>query len=249
MFQLLVKNLFQKIGIELRRLRKIDPLKQKIPVEMRQLYWLKQLQIETVIDIGANIGQFANGIRKLLPNAKILSFEPLPSCYQQLVTSTQEDPNLKAFNLALGDETGKIKIYQNEFSPSSSLLPLAELHKTTFPFAQDVLELDVEIVRLDDISLTLELSEPILIKLDVQGFEDRVIEGGISVFSRASIIIIELSIVPLYEGQHLFDKIYQKLISLGFLYYGNLDQAADGDGNILYVDSIFVKDKITKRSE
>ena len=74
MFKLLVKDLFRIFGIELQRIPKIDPLKRAIPPEMRALYWLKELEIKTVLDIGANEGQFAQGIIKLLPNAKVYSF-------------------------------------------------------------------------------------------------------------------------------------------------------------------------------
>lgn len=244
MFKLLLKDLFRIFGIELQRIPKIDPLKRAIPPEMRALYWLKELEIKTVLDIGANEGQFAQGIIKLLPNAKVYSFEPLSRCYEKLVTSLGDNPSFKAFNVALGNETGEVSIYENEYSPSSSLLPLGELHKKTFPFAKEVVSEKVRIVKLDDLSKEIELCEPILIKIDVQGFEDKVIEGGEQVFESASVIIIELSIVTLYEGQKLFDDIYQKLISLGFYYYCNLDQAQDTAGKTLYVDSIFVKNTL-----
>lgn len=248
MFKSLVKDLLRLFDLEVRRLPTLDPLKRLIPPEMRQLYWLKQLQIKTVIDIGANKGQFAQGICQVLPDARIYAFEPLPSCYDELVTTFNEKPYFKAFNVALGNEAGQISMYQNEFSPSSSLLPLAELHKKTFPFAQEVLAQEVKVIKLDDIAESLELCEPILVKIDVQGFEDKVIEGGSLVLQKASVIIIELSILTLYEGQPLFDGVYQKLISLGFKYYGNLDQAQNTDGQILYVDSIFVKEQIANWS-
>jgi FkbM family methyltransferase len=237
----LVKKVLHLFRLEVHKIPTSEQIKRLTKAEMKQLWWLRDLQIKTVLDIGANTGQFAQGICELLPGAMIYSFEPLPDCYEELVTDFADIPQFKGFNLALGNETGKIKINHNEFSPSSSLLPMAELHKETFTFAQKEVVQEVSIARLDDVAGSLELREPILIKVDVQGFEDRVIDGGIGVFKQASVIIIELSIEQLYEGQLLFDAIYQTLKDLGFQYRGNYAQAHNADGRILYVDGIFTK--------
>jgi FkbM family methyltransferase len=227
-----VQSLLNLLGLEIRR----------IPTsEMKQLQWLVDLQIKTVLDIGANVGQFAHSIHELLPDAMIYSFEPLPECCEELVASFAAIPRFKGFNLALGNESGLVQMNRNEFSLSSSLLPLGELHKQNFPFAQKESVQEVSMTRLDDIADSLELCEPILIKVDVQGFEDRVIDGGIGVFKQASVILMELSIEQLYKDQLLFDDIYQKLKSLGFQYRGNYAQASSPNGRILYVDSIFTK--------
>ena len=237
----LVKKVLHLFRLEIHRIPTSEQIKRLTKAEMKQLRWLIDLQIKTVLDIGANTGQFAEGICELLPDAMIYAFEPLPDCYKELVANFAGQSRFKALNLALGHETGKIQMNRNEFSLSSSVLPMAELHKKTFPFAQKEVVQEVNIARLDDVVASLELREPILIKVDVQGFEDRVIDGGIRVFKQASVIIIELSIEELYKGQLLFDAIYQKLKSLGFHYHGNYTQAHDPDGRILYVDGIFIK--------
>lgn len=245
MFKDLLKIFFRFLRIEVRRVQTPNHVNALIPIEIRQLAWLKQLPIKTVIDIGANTGQFSQKICQLLPNAKIYAFEPLPDCYSALIATFDKNSNFTAFNVALGNQTGQAKIYQNEFSPASSLLPLAALHKQTFPYAQEVLMQEIKVFQLDDLAKNLELDELLLIKVDVQGFEHQVIEGGISIFQRASVVIIELSIFPLYEEQICFDGIYKKLMSLGFQYYGNYDQAHDRDGRVIYVDSIFFNEQIS----
>jgi hypothetical protein len=84
------------------------------------------------------------------------------------------------------------------------------------------------------------LRDPLLLKLDVQGFEDKVIIGGEDVVARAKIIIIEVSFLPLYEGAPLFDDIYQILKTRGFTYNGNFDQLlSPEDGRPLQADAIF----------
>jgi hypothetical protein len=86
------------------------------------------------------------------------------------------------------------------------------------------------------------LRDPLLLKLDVQGFEDKVIAGGENVVARAKIIIIEVSFQPLYEGGLLFDDIYRILKERGFAYHGNFDQLlSPKDGRALQADAIFCR--------
>lgn len=243
MIKTLLQNSLRPFGVQLRRIPTSEQLIQLQETEQKQrLRWLIDMQIQTVVDIGANTGQFAQAIHKLLPDAMIYSFEPLPDCYEELVAGFAGMSRFKGFNLALGNEVGKVKFNRNEYSPSSSMLPMAELHKKNYPFTEKEVIQEVNIARLDDVAGSLDLHKPMLIKLDVQGFEDRVIDGGREVINQASVIIIELSIEELYEGQLLFDAIYQKLKYLGFQYRGNYEQSySRDDGRILHIDSIFTK--------
>ena len=84
--------------------------------------WLQDMDIRTVIDIGANIGKFSFEIHKLLPAAKIYSFEPLKDCFKQMNINLKNIANFKSFNLALGNKQGKAIIYYNNFSPANKPL-------------------------------------------------------------------------------------------------------------------------------
>lgn len=241
----MLRNLIQKLlsvfRLKLCRIPTAEQLKQITEAEARKTFWLRNMGINTILDVGANTGQFAKSIHQVFPDATIYSFEPLKDCYEELIANFKDVDNFQAFNLALGDETGQVEINHNEFSPSSSFLPLATLHKDSFPFAQKERIQKVEIARLDDIATHLKLKEPILVKLDVQGFEDKVISGGLQVISQASILIVELSVELLYEGQPLFGDIYKTLVNLGFRYRGNYDQLLDpNDGKVLQIDGIFI---------
>lgn len=225
------------------QLQKMEETRQRsLQQEEKQKRWLTNLQIKTIFDVGANTGQFAHFITRIFPEAKIYSFEPLRECYEELVQSFDGNPNFQGFNLALSDEIGETKIYRNQYSPSSSLLPMGKLHKDTFPYTRrETVEL-IKVSRLDSIATDLEVNEPILIKIDVQGFENKVISGGINLISRAKLLVVEMSIEPLYDNQPLFNDIYQMLLNLGFWYCGNYDQLHHpDDGRILQVDSIFMK--------
>lgn len=201
--------------------------------------WLKEENITTVIDIGANTGQFAQRIHNIIPTARICSFEPIQSCYQQLVANTSS-LNIKTFNFALGDTNGQVEINISQHSPSSSLLEMADLHKDVFAGTDYSSKETITVKRLDDIAPELAPLGKCLIKIDVQGFEDRVIKGGAETLKKAELIIIETSFQELYQGQVLFNGIYNLLSDLGFEFKGNISQAiSPKDGSILYAESLF----------
>lgn len=201
--------------------------------------WLKNLRIRTVLDVGANTGQFATKIRELIPGAFIYSFEPLGDAHASLLSEMGGDPAFKAFNFALGDEETKTVIHRSSFSPSSSLLPMLELHSAAWPHTAESGTEKIEVRRLDALDLSPEPN--LLVKIDVQGFEDRVIAGGRATISQAACVVTEVSFQKLYDGQPLFDDIYRTLRALGFEYWGNWDQLLDPrDGRPLQADAIFV---------
>ena len=228
-----IKNFFRFCGLDVRRVPKFEPYQ-----------WLKGKDIHTIFDVGANTGQFASQFHQFFPNAEIYSFEPLENCYNQLLKRMGHVPKFHAFNFALGDKAGKTKIHHNNFSPSSSLLPMEELHKKAFPHTDKVLIEEIDIRCLDDVTENLCIKDNVLIKIDVQGFEDKVILGGEKLISRASVLILETSFQPLYKGQPLFDDIYEMLKQKGFVYSGTEHTIRNpNDGSILQCDSVFCKVK------
>ena len=228
-----LKKMFRFCGLDVKRVPPFDTYE-----------WLRGEDIKTVIDVGANRGQFAEYIHKLLPDARIYSFEPLKDCYDQLRRNMKGIPNSSTFQFALGDKNGQAEIYRNDFAPSSSLLPMEELHKEAFPQTEHTTLEKTDIRRLDDISQELDIVENVLIKLDVQGFEDEVILGGDRVISRASVLIVETSFQSLYQGQYLFDAIYGMLRERGFRYMGGEEPLRNPqDGSILACDSVFCREK------
>jgi FkbM family methyltransferase len=208
--------------------------------------WLSKLEIRTILNIGSNEGQFALELRRQIPGSKIYAFEPLPGPFQKLNENFVNDPNFKAFPYALGKTEGITKMFLNEYSPSSSLLKLGDNHKKHFDFARKEYEIEVDIKKLDSVASNLEISNPLLITLDVQGFEMDVILGGLEIIKLADIIITEVSFTKLYDQQPLFSDIYNILTSLNFEYAGNFEQLTSPvNGEVLQADAIFVKKRIS----
>jgi FkbM family methyltransferase len=205
--------------------------------------WMTELDIRTVIDVGAHEGGFALKIHEMLPTARILSFEPIPECFESLRHRLAHVPHFSAVNVAVGDRDGDIQFRRSEFAPSSSLLPMAEAHKAAFPYTARHSEQSVRIARLDTLAPGLTIDPKILVKIDVQGYEDKVIRGGAELISRATLLILETSFVTLYEGQPLFGDIYDLVRSMGFKYVGSFEQMESPlNRRILQQDSLFLRE-------
>jgi FkbM family methyltransferase len=241
----LAQGLLRPFKLKISRILTQDEIRAgSIEAGLENLTWLTAYEIKTVLDIGANTGQFAEKARRLFPGARIYSFEPLERCYQELIGYFAGVEGFQAFNFALGDRTGEAEIFCCDYSPSSSMLPMGEVHKEAFPYTRDQTVQKIQIRRLDDLADQLELQRPLLVKMDVQGFEDRVIAGGLLVLGQADVVISELSVEPLYEGQPLFDVIYQRLTNLGFVYKGAYEQLrAPDDNRVLQLDGVFVRSR------
>ena len=198
--------------------------------------------IQTILDIGANEGVFVRSMRKRFPHARIISFEPLRDCYETLISVMAGDTNFEAHHTALGEHPGQTVIHRSASHPSSSLLPMDALHKELYPGSAEHQDETITVERLDTVLGNVDLKKPILVKIDVQGFEANVIRGGSAVLSKADIVLVENSFVTLYEGQALFGEIHDLLTKLGFSYRGRSETHYNTKTKEpLYEDSIFIR--------
>ncbi len=205
---------------------------------------LKKYDIRTVIDVGANTGQFALSIHRQLPHAMIYSFEPLHDAFLKLSDNLKEVQKAKIFNVGLGEKNETASILRSSFSPSSSLLPMTELHKQLYPKSEKTTPEIITIKRLDGMMNDLFIEGNLLVKLDVQGYEDKVLRGGKELISKATMLLIETSFIQLYENQPLFDDIYSIVRDLGFTYKGSRERHYSNEtGELIYEDSIFTKNQ------
>ncbi len=231
-----IKTAFNAIGLDIVRLNKIP---------LGTLLGLKHLSISTIIDVGANEGQFARKISKVYPNSHMFCFEPLSKPFEKLKKwGDQQNGKVIVINAALGDTEGKVKMMLHlDHTPSSSLLKTTPVCEMLYPFTQNTAFIHVNVTTLDKVmaNFSVSLIPDILIKLDVQGFEDRVIKGGTETFRKAKACILEVNLDELYENQATFKDIVLMLYDLGFLYAGNLEQVYSDDGHVICIDVLFIK--------
>jgi FkbM family methyltransferase len=238
LLQQLTKKVFNLMGVDIIRLPKSPRY---------SLLGLRHLPIRSIIDVEANTGQFAREIITVFPQAHIYCFEPLTEPYEELRKwAEKQDGRVTVFNVALGDKVGNVEMLKHlEHSPSSSFLKTTDLCHSLFPHTQRQSSVLTRMTTLDEWLKTLpnSLTPEILIKLDVQGYEDRVIRGGRETFNLTRACILEVNLDKLYEGQAEFNEIIELLYALGLEYAGNLDQIYADDGHVIYFDAVFVKRK------
>lgn len=239
-----VHKILNAVGIEVRFVRNLRAARVKSKLEREFDAWriIEQQPFTCILDIGANEGQFARLARRIWPTALIHSFEPLPDVYSALAERFRDDPRLTPHNIGLSDMPAIQSMHHSAFSPSSSLLVMADLHCREWPQSVKHTTVDVRLERLDDWAHANQLDARgvLLIKIDVQGFELSVINGGVQTLRTATFIVLEVSFHELYQGQPLFGQIHDRLRELGFIYRGNIEQYRSRDHTrVLYADAIF----------
>jgi FkbM family methyltransferase len=235
-----LRKVLNKFGFEVVKLEHLNHT-----VQMGK--WLSQLNIKTIIDVGANEGQFAMGISKVLPEAHIISFEPISSVFATLQANVK-GLNVTAHNYALSDADGTAEINISQNLVSSSILNMEDLHKNLYPQSSYVSKETITLKTLDGMINLAECKPNILLKIDVQGYENKVIGGGHNVIKNVAAVIIEFSYQPVYEGQWLFEETYDYFTSNGFKFLGFADQVLAKQSQLpLYGDAIFVKRELAAK--
>ncbi|HEV2765500.1 MAG TPA: FkbM family methyltransferase [Pyrinomonadaceae bacterium] len=196
----------------------------------------------TVIDIGGNVGQFAEEIFRAHPGVRLYSFEPIPECYEQLVLMREREPSLVPVQLALSDRDGEAEFHLSRYRGSSSIQEMRPEHVEAWPFTEIESKITVRVARLDAVAAELELEPPILAKLDIQGHELAAIRGGRETLARCQRVVVECNFAPLYEGQPSFTEIYEELRALGFLFDGFMGHLRHPQAHeLLSADAVFFK--------
>jgi FkbM family methyltransferase len=233
-----IKKLFRELGFDLIRYNPASSQNARI------LKFFSIYKIDTVLDIGANIGQFAMELRESGYNGHIISFEPLSEAYSHLLINSKNDPNwFIAPRMAIGNEEGKESINISGNFYSSSILKMTGTHIKGAPNSAYIDSEEIYINKLDNIWKTfLKNEDNIFIKIDVQGYELKVLKGAINILSKIKGMKIELSLVPLYEGQLLFPEMLDYITNLGFELWDISPGFRDKQsGKLLQFDGIFFR--------
>jgi FkbM family methyltransferase len=199
--------------------------------------------IRTVIDVGSNQGEFIWRTAPLFPRARYLAFEPLPEHGPALkALAARLGRDVRVFPTALGEKVGVTAFLRHvEHGASSSVLASSQVSEELFPFTRAQERVELPITTLDEALQGERIEAECLVKMDVQGYEDRVIRGGQRTLRAASACIVEVCVKTLYEGQATFDDIYGLLRPLGFSFSGTIEQFLDQHNEIVYLDALFMR--------
>jgi FkbM family methyltransferase len=205
----LIKTAFRRAGLEIKRTDPESP-------EDCTFQMMKWNDINLVLDVGANVGQYGLRLRSAGYSGRIISFEPLRSAFTLLTKHCQKDGRWEAHNIAVGSQSQQETINVSANSYSSSLLTMLNAHLQAAPSSKIIRQESVAMATLDAM-VHLNESDRIMLKIDTQGYEHCVLQGATSTLTKVRLIQCEVSLVPLYQNQLLFWELLGLLQQSGFV--------------------------------
>jgi FkbM family methyltransferase len=238
-YEHIIRRTFNRFGLDIHRHR---PEQSSIG-RLQQM--LSTHGSNVVFDVGANVGQFAKALRQAGYQHKIVSFEPLQAAHAELLRESQHDSDwMIAPRTAIGDHNGEISIHVAGNSVSSSALNMLESHVSAAPSSAYIGDEIAPLHTLDSqISPYLSTTTVSFLKIDTQGYEQHVLDGAPNLLDVVKGVQLELSLVPLYEGQRLFHDFLDYFKDRGFSIWSIEPGFSDPKlGRLLQVDVTFFRD-------
>ena len=227
----------------------INPLKLDLKIYpdtdvRRRRKLLDFYKINTILDVGANSGQYGEQtIKDLAFKGKLISFEPVKKTFDKLSEKANSYSNWTVYNYGFGNKNEELSINLSENTYSSSLMNILPTHVKSAPESKVV---GKEIVKIKTLDLVyndlIRANDCVLLKIDVQGFEKNVLEGAQESLKHVKGVQVEMSIEELYQDEMLYLDMLLYMKKLGF----DLCSLENGfynekSGKLLQVDGVFFK--------
>lgn len=234
-------RLLAKLGKGLRLLKHwrfaAAALRHGIAAGVEHLAAIRRAAPATVIDVGANKGQFSLAIRALRPAARIIAFEPLADAADKYADLFRGDGRVELHRFAIAEQEGAATFHVTDRSDSSSLLPPGSGQSAAFGVSR-ARTMKVPVRRLDSLVRMAGLDRPIMLKIDVQGAELQVLKSCADL-SEVDFVYVELSYVELYEGQPLLAEVSAYLADRGFALEGIFNRVSTARFGPTQADFLF----------
>jgi len=177
--------------------------------------FLNSRQIDLVIDVGANKGQYAKEIRKAGYKGRIISFEPVTETFNQINAASRNDDLWDVRKMGVGAAKGSATINISRNSVYSSFLDQTDMASAFSKKSAVVLTETVPVVALDD--LDFGSAQSIFLKIDTQGYEKEVLAGAQKLLSKCRGLQLELPVEHLYAGVWSFTEAVMYMDQAGFV--------------------------------
>lgn len=200
---------------------------------------LSRFDFDTVVDVGANRGQFSTFSRAMFPSCRIVAFEPLDRPAGTFDALFGHDPTVRLVRAALGTRRGTLTMHVTEHDDSSSPLAIGAAQRSTFGTVV-VERREAPCGPLSDFLREGDLGARNLLKIDTQGFELEVLRGAEDLLGRFAAIYCELSFVELYSGQPLASEVIGYLGARGFNLAGVYNAASAPVLGSVQADMLFL---------
>ncbi len=195
---------------------------------------------ETIIDIGSNKGQFILLIEKIYPNKNIYSFEPIKEMIDKQKKFFAYKNNIIFHNIALGSSTTLKEFLITTRMDSSSFLKIVSDKNKSKNY--DIVEnRNIQINTLDNLLINEKISHPVLIKIDVQGYELEVLRGANNLLKKTDYLLLEVSKNEMYQNQPIEKVIVEYLKNLNFDILKSNNWSKIQNTNFYQRDIIFYK--------
>ena len=142
----------------------------------------------TILDVGANVGQYATLARKYFPRANIFSFEPNPAAFAKLLQLADE-LKIEAIPLGCGSSVGQMPMFDFSESSGSEIATLVPGVLETI--GVQPMRFEVDLTTIDSFCNERNITEVGLLKVDVEGFERQVLMGASGMLSAGRVEVVQ----------------------------------------------------------
>jgi FkbM family methyltransferase len=223
-----LKNVLRSCGFEIGRIATSDYV---LRGRLSQL--IEKLQINTVLDVGANNGQYLHLLSKIGFNGDVLSFEPVPELYRKITTLFPKKKHWRQFPYACGSQDGTAVIRVAKSNDFSSIFKANAFCLKENPGALPIRSETVQVRRVDSFIQELYSDLPkrrILLKSDTQGYDCEVFSGASGILDSVKLLQVEIPVVPLYEEAIPMPRALEIYLSAGFCVSGLFPVSYSNDG-------------------
>jgi FkbM family methyltransferase len=205
---------------------------------------LSRLEVDCVLDVGANLGQYAQDLRTIGFKGLVISFEPTPSLHSRIAEWSKSHPNWVTLDVALGNRAGTLALNEMAYSALNSFHRPSTAETDSFAPANKVVRtVDVRVETLNDLLPGLQrqygFKRPFL-KIDTQGHDIAVFDGADQVHERLVGLQSEIAIKRIYEDTLPWTEAIDHYRKAGFELAG-LYQVHPNEAELVEMDCFMVR--------
>jgi FkbM family methyltransferase len=204
---------------------------------------LANVRFDGVVDVGANVGWFSRRCMKYL-DVPVYAFEPASGLFARLEKDAAAYPKWHLYQLALGDDVGQATLHIGGGDGNYNSLNDADpQHAERISKLVYIAEEQVRVTTLDRFATEHDLKKftNLLVKIDTQGHDFRVLKGGGDTLKSARAVIVELPFQNLYRSHGTWRDILAFMESAGFEVYSLSPISIDASGRLVEADGFFVR--------
>ena len=199
--------------------------------------------LRCVVDVGANVGQWANALLELARPEKLIMIEPGPAMFAQLQERFGGRAGVELHQVAIGDKEGSTTLRITRDTTGASVLPPREEMRKLIGSNWTVeAEVECPLRTLDGLLTNLE--EISLLKIDVQGYEKETLAGAVATLAKTKFLLIELNYLPQYEGGSWFGEIHELLTRTHGFVLADVTKPLRLNGRASMSDGLYVNEKL-----